>query len=149
LLRSLTVANWKAFGAQPTTVPLAPITLVYGANSAGKSSLLTSLLVLRQSLVGNPFQAPLLLRGPWVDAGSFRSAVHHHDTSRQITLGLSYRPPNVPGRGTPFVPDDALRDATLTYAWDSRATAPYVHGLQLDIADLPSLRLRRCVQPVW
>jgi AAA15 family ATPase/GTPase len=41
-LSGLRIANFKAFAASQR-VPLRPITLVYGANSAGKSSILHAL----------------------------------------------------------------------------------------------------------
>jgi AAA15 family ATPase/GTPase len=39
MLRSIQLENFKAFG-QRTVIPLAPITLIFGQNSAGKSSIL-------------------------------------------------------------------------------------------------------------
>ena len=38
MLRSIQLENFKAFG-QRTVIPLAPITLIFGQNSAGKSSI--------------------------------------------------------------------------------------------------------------
>lgn len=49
MLKHLEIKNFKAFG--PTQkIALRPITLIYGANSSGKSSLLHSLLFVRESL---------------------------------------------------------------------------------------------------
>ena len=45
MLRAIHLENFKAFGAR-TTVPLAPITLIFGQNSAGKSSILQALNLL-------------------------------------------------------------------------------------------------------
>ncbi len=49
MLSALILENFKAFGTRQT-IPLAPITLIFGANSAGKSSILQSLLLLKQTL---------------------------------------------------------------------------------------------------
>ncbi len=38
MLNYIHLENFKAFGT-PTTIPLAPITLIFGENSAGKSSI--------------------------------------------------------------------------------------------------------------
>ena len=45
MLGALILDNFKAFGTRQV-LPLAPITLLYGANSSGKSSILQSLLLL-------------------------------------------------------------------------------------------------------
>ena len=46
ILKSIGISNFKAFGSEPQSVPIRPITLVFGPNSAGKSSLLHSFLWL-------------------------------------------------------------------------------------------------------
>src|SRR4051794_25393125 len=48
VLTSLSVGNFKAF-AETQHVPIRPLTLIFGANSAGKSSLIHSLLLARQA----------------------------------------------------------------------------------------------------
>ncbi len=53
LIRHLVVGGLKAFGDPPTRVPLAPLTLVFGPNSSGKSSLLSSLTLLRQTVASD------------------------------------------------------------------------------------------------
>lgn len=82
MLKGLVLENFKAIGSRQV-VPLAPITLIFGPNSAGKSSLIQSLLLLEQTLVeGVDQEAPLLMRGRLVDAGSFGQMVFRHDRSR-------------------------------------------------------------------
>jgi predicted ATPase len=57
-IQSITVSGYKAY-AQPATLKICPLTLVYGLNSAGKSSLIRLLPLLRSSFIGNsatPFQ---------------------------------------------------------------------------------------------
>ncbi|MEM7248291.1 MAG: AAA family ATPase [Acidobacteriota bacterium] len=44
------VQNFKAFGPETEPIELAPITLLLGANSSGKSSLLASIRVMQQAL---------------------------------------------------------------------------------------------------
>jgi len=85
LLTELRIENFKSFGA-PQRIELAPITLIYGQNSAGKSSLLQSLLLLKQSLS----QPTLITQGAYTDGGSFLGLVHHHDEARELRLGMSY-----------------------------------------------------------
>ena len=111
LLTRLNVENFKAFGTT-AEVDLAPLTLVYGANSAGKSSLIQSLLLLQQSLDSDR----LITQGPVADVGGFTGIVHRHEP-RPLRLGFQYGvlPGWVPSSGTP---DPALlRDVR----WEFRA----------------------------
>ena len=53
-LRRLEIENFKGIGAKQV-IDLAPITLLFGANSAGKSTILQSLHYVREVLArGNP-----------------------------------------------------------------------------------------------
>ena len=82
MLKGLVLENFKAIGERQV-VPLAPITLIFGPNSAGKSSLIQSLLLLKQTLIeGLDQESPLLMQGRLVDVGSFGQMVFRHDRSR-------------------------------------------------------------------
>ncbi|MBQ84825.1 MAG: hypothetical protein CMQ16_00230, partial [Gammaproteobacteria bacterium] len=48
MLSELTLSHFKSYGDQQTA-NLSPITLIFGQNSSGKSSLIQSLLLLKQS----------------------------------------------------------------------------------------------------
>ncbi|HEY5182716.1 MAG TPA: DUF3696 domain-containing protein [Dermatophilaceae bacterium] len=85
LLTELRVGGFKSFGDEQR-IPLAPITLIYGPNSSGKSSLIQGLLLLKQSIDADT----LLTQGALVDAGSFVGALHRHDTTGTLTLGITY-----------------------------------------------------------
>jgi predicted ATPase len=98
VLHELRIANFKAVG-QETRVPLAPITLLYGPNSAGKSTVLQSLMLLKQSVdaqreaTAGADEGQLNIRGPLVDLGSFKSLIHRHETTRELKLGLVWSGP--------------------------------------------------------
>jgi hypothetical protein len=93
MLTQLTIENFKAFGTRQE-IPLAPITLIFGGNSAGKSSLIQALLLLRQSIVPAEMvpihqrTAELMVRGALVDLGSFDALVYGHERARAVTLGV-------------------------------------------------------------
>ena len=81
--------NFKAF---PTSnaIALRPITLVYGPNSSGKSSVLQSLLLLKQTLDESETPETLLLpKGNLVDLGGFREFVHRHELDRSFSVRLN------------------------------------------------------------
>lgn len=92
MLTELALTNFKPFGREQRA-PLAPITLIYGPNSGGKSSLIQALLLLRQSLRTRSAESTnLITRGPEIDLGSFRSLIHKHDLARPLTIAVRYRP---------------------------------------------------------
>jgi hypothetical protein len=86
MLDALRIKNFKPFGAEQR-VPLAPITLIYGPNSAGKSSIIQALLFLKQSVEGKT----CLPRGRYVDLGSFRALVHKHRLNEPVELTPEFR----------------------------------------------------------
>lgn len=74
-------------------IEVLPITLFYGHNSSGKSALLHSLLLLRQSLGSKPHQSPLIFAPDDApddtdsfDFGSYRELVRDHDTDLSISF---------------------------------------------------------------
>ncbi|MFZ4434858.1 MAG: AAA family ATPase, partial [Microthrixaceae bacterium] len=90
-MTELTIANFKAFGERQI-IPLAPITLVFGSNSAGKSSLIQALLLMRQSLGSSENRSPersssLTIRGELTDLGSFDALLHRHERDRELEIG--------------------------------------------------------------
>lgn len=70
---SISVRNIRRIQEMPY-VALKPITILLGRNSAGKSTLLRSLPLLRQSLETSS-SAPVLWYGKYVDFGDFKTAV--------------------------------------------------------------------------
>lgn len=69
-------------------IPLAPLTLIFGRNNTGKSSILQSLLLLRQS-VDSPVDAGRVnLQGPLYPAGSFADIVHQHRSKQRVAMSF-------------------------------------------------------------
>ena len=99
LLTELRIENIKAIN-ESVAIPLRPLTLIYGKNSAGKSTILQSLLLAKQSAqAGN-----LTPTGPLADLGSLRSLTHRGDLSRPVSVGFSFASaPTIDGEG--IVPD--------------------------------------------
>src|SRR3954447_23414998 len=89
MLRSIQLENFKAFG-QRTLIPLAPITLIFGQNSSGKSSILQSLNLLKQTRESRDVEALLLPRtdNGFVDLGSFQELLFDHQLERMLHIRL-------------------------------------------------------------
>lgn len=87
MLYALELENFKAFGKR-ARIPFAPITLIFGENSAGKSSILQSLYLLKQTLESRQSDAPLLPRteNGIVDLGSFQEMLFDHDLKRTLSI---------------------------------------------------------------
>jgi hypothetical protein len=80
MLKALELENFKAFGG-PNRFEFAPITLIFGENSAGKSSILHALSLLKQTReLGQQgdILVPRADRG-LVDLGSFHEFIFDHD----------------------------------------------------------------------
>lgn len=79
---SYALENLRSLHSTPE-IELRPITILVGRNSAGKSTFLRSLALLRQSVEARS-SAPILWYGDYVDFGDFASAVSHRDTSKEV-----------------------------------------------------------------
>lgn len=78
MLKSISLTNYKCFRDE-TTIDIAPLTVLCGVNSGGKSSILKSLLMLKQSYENESTSHSLLLSGEYVDNGSFDDVVYHEN----------------------------------------------------------------------
>ncbi len=85
---AIELENFKGIGKR-VRVELKPITLLFGTNSAGKSTILQALQYVREVLErrnANPDRT--LYGGDFVDLGGFRNLVHGRDLSRRIAIKL-------------------------------------------------------------
>ena len=87
MLHALELENFKAFGER-ARIPFAPITLIFGENSAGKSSILQALNLLKQTRESREAGALLLPRTEdgIVDLGSFPEMIFDHDLQRTLSI---------------------------------------------------------------
>src|SRR5687768_11946838 len=92
MLTKLRLKNFKAW-RDSGDIRLAPLTVLFGTNSAGKTSIPQLLLVLKQTAESPDRQRTLQLGDArtLVDVGTFDDVVHGHDVSKSLefTLGWS------------------------------------------------------------
>jgi predicted ATPase len=86
-ITGLRIWNFKRF-EDTGEVPLAPLTVLLGRNSSGKSSITQPLLLLKQTIESRGFANTLNLRGPLYAATSYREIVHNHEVNRQVRLRM-------------------------------------------------------------
>ncbi len=87
MLKKLRINKFKPFSNEQS-FKLAPITLIYGPNSGGKSSIIQSLLLLRQTfskLSNNEF---LNMRDKLIDLGSYESLINKHNKNNNLKIGF-------------------------------------------------------------
>src|SRR6266478_247573 len=103
MLTELRLQNFKAW--QDTgPIRLAPITVLFGPNSSGKSSITQLLLMLKQT-AESPDRLRVLHAGDKrtaIDLGTFHDMVYGHDDRRLISFTLDWiaaHPIQLPGGG--------------------------------------------------
>ena len=78
----------KEFGERQT-IELKPITLLFGPNSAGKSTILQALHYVREILERGNIDPDVTIAGGLIDLGGFATLVHNHELDRLVRLKLS------------------------------------------------------------
>ncbi|AIU87103.1 MULTISPECIES: DUF3696 domain-containing protein [Pectobacterium] len=94
MIRGIGLENFRSFVSK-TFIDLKPITVLVGKNSSGKSSLLRTFPLLRQSVEENT-TGPILWYGRYVDYGDFTDVLSKNSENREITFSFSLSiPPEI------------------------------------------------------
>ena len=88
MITKIAIENFKGIGER-VEVELRPLTLLFGPNSAGKSSILHALhyareIFERQNI--NPDRT--IAGGGFVDLGGFPAFVHNHDLGQEVKISI-------------------------------------------------------------
>lgn len=84
-----TVSNFKSI-RKKTTLKLAPLTVLTGTNSSGKTSFLQSILMVAQTARSRKGQPHLLLNGSLTRLGRFEEIRPHGSSNKNISIGWAY-----------------------------------------------------------
>ncbi|MDI9349002.1 MAG: DUF3696 domain-containing protein [Candidatus Symbiobacter sp.] len=87
MIHSLRLSNFKIF--KDLTLPLAPLTLLAGINSGGKSTIMQSLILLKQSLNQHFWHGELLVHGSEMSLGTVNDVLCEFASSKEISIGIS------------------------------------------------------------
>ena len=71
------------------SLQLAPITILYGQNGAGKSSFLYALLTLKNAVLNSNQRSDAFFNLSFANLGGFQAVVHDHKRASRIELGVS------------------------------------------------------------
>jgi hypothetical protein len=87
-LDRIEIENFKGIGERQT-IELKPITLLFGPNSAGKSTILQALHYLREILERGNIDPDVTIAGGLIDLGGFATLIHNYELDRLVRLKLS------------------------------------------------------------
>lgn len=132
MLTALEIENFKGIGARQR-IDFAPLTLLFGANSAGKSSILQALVYLHELIErGSADVDRTELGGQVLELGGFARLVHQHDTARRMVLRAEFATPGGLerfGRDLTDFPfpdlDDEVESAWLELTIEHRTTTAF------------------------
>lgn len=88
VITNYSIENFKVF-SEKNSFKFAPITLIYGPNSSGKSSIIQSLIVLKESVLKNNNINGLRSNNNFFELGSYASVVNGHDIRKNIKYEIS------------------------------------------------------------
>ena len=147
MLTSLHIQNFKAW-KDTGPIRLAPLTVIFGANSAGKSSLGHLLLALKQTVLSTDRKRPLHLgdEKSLIELGTFAECIHNHDLSQPLRFALGWKLPERldvrdPLSHATFVGDEMKLDVSVLA---DRKEQPRVQLLTYSLlkAQVPILNMR-------
>lgn len=132
MLTALEVENFKGVG-RTVRVEFRPITLLFGPNSAGKSTILHALHYAHEILSRRNFDPDETHHGgDAIDLGGFRNFVHAQDTSRPVRLRFEL---DLTGRELPELPPPPEEhDGDGEAGEEAPSLALFDEGLNAEIA---------------
>ncbi len=89
MITQFEIENFKAF-ADKQTLKFSPITLIYGPNSSGKSSVIQSLMMLKQTMLSKEQKVELVPSAESINLGTFESLIHKQDISKKMSFSIQY-----------------------------------------------------------
>jgi hypothetical protein len=140
ILKALTLENFKGIG-EAVRIEFAPLTLLFGPNNAGKSTVVQALMYAREVLERNNCDAKsTVLGGSVIDLGGFRSLVHGHDLGREIRmrfeLGDLTLPDYVDRSYEEAVEDFMMDEIDWLQGWWWPGKAPTIDEISGGLSDL-------------
>lgn len=91
MIESLSLANYKAF--KNATIPIKPLTILLGANSVGKSSVVQMLMLMHQTAESknNNYLSALKIYGNYVNAGACENLFKNKETDQPLHIDVEFR----------------------------------------------------------
>lgn len=162
-LTAISIENFKGISNE-ITIPIRPLTLLFGANSAGKSTLIHALHYAREIIENkNPDADETLCGGKNLRLGGFRNLVHGHSLNRDVKLHFEITPDfdGIPSLSQTIMGRDEAEYenseydrlgyivgsgpviVSLTIRWDAKTKRPWVYEycVKFDPSEEPIARI--------
>ncbi len=91
MLKTWKIGNFKSF-RNPPTFDLSSINILAGANSSGKSSLIQSILLLKQTVQYGAENRSIALNGPLLRMGEFQDVRNFEAENENLTISFEIEP---------------------------------------------------------
>lgn len=145
MITQLRIKNFKAW-KDTESIHLAPLTVIFGANSAGKSSLGHLLLALQQTASSTDRKRALHLgdTSTPIDLGTFKDCLYGHDVKLPLEFEIEWKLPstlevNDPVNNKKYQGDKMRLAVNLTAAGDT--SQPEVNSMSYVLRDRDSDKL--------
>lgn len=89
MLTNITLENFKAF-QKLNNLKIKPVTILCGTNSCGKSSILQSILLMKQTLESKNPNQNLLLNGRFTKLGYFEDIIYQKNKDNEVKFVLDF-----------------------------------------------------------
>ena len=115
MLKSMQIRHFKAW-KDTGKIRLAPLTVIFGANSAGKSSLGHLLLALKQTAISSDRRRALHLgdQNTLIDLGTFADCLHAHDLDQSLEFEIGWQLPKELVIENPLLEEKQYRGSELS-----------------------------------
>lgn len=152
MITKIAIENFKGVHKR-IEIPVRPITLLFGANSAGKSTVLHALHFAREVLVRRNLDVDRTESGgDLIDLGGFRNLVHCRDTTKSVGLEFSldlsdrdlptYSDVGEGGAGVDLSAAVTSAEVSLEIAWSDARQAPFVGTYSISLNGHPLASIR-------
>lgn len=167
-ITAITIENFKGI-REPVRVELKPITLLFGPNSAGKSTIVQALHYAYEIFEReNPNPDRTLLGGNTIDLGGFKNLVHRHDKKLPIKIRFDLDLTNEDLPDYSFGDVDFVHDILMnvesydlwawcarvktasvqvTIRWHEQTDSPYIEKYSVDTNGKPLLEIESTPYP--
>ena len=148
-LKRISIENFKGIN-KPIVIDLKPITLLFGKNSSGKSSIIQAFHYIREILLEDnisPENSPI--GGSFINFGDYKNIIHNHDLNNSIRFEFELSFTEEPFEIIEFEKNNITHfkkgnldsvfkniecgKVKLEIAWDQQIEEPYLKSYQFDI----------------
>ena len=88
MLTNIRLRNFKAF-RDTGNIPIAPLTVLTGPNSSGKSAIIRAMMALRQTVESRDNNTAFVPTGDYVDLGTFEDFVFKRDIKSSVVIDVA------------------------------------------------------------